>query len=161
MSQIVSYSKSIIEEETGLAGKYLLTAMSNRKKWKEDFVNVSPNGWIKSSQVVSDDSPWESQIVSLLHRISILWNSETSLSFCYKGLNTRYCVKNFIGTGKTFLKFDPLRWLKIIQISCIPLAKLYTTFVRWKILLGKEISPLIFLAPLRFHLLAKNGKPLT
>ena len=32
--------KSIIEEETSLAGKDLLTAMSNRKKWKEDFVNA-------------------------------------------------------------------------------------------------------------------------
>ena len=36
--------KSIIEEETGLAGKDLLTAMSDRKRWKEDFVNASPNG---------------------------------------------------------------------------------------------------------------------
>ena len=36
--------KSIIEEETGLIGKNLLTAMSDRKKWKEDFVNASPNG---------------------------------------------------------------------------------------------------------------------
>ena len=36
--------QSIIEEETGLVGKYLLTAMSDRKQWKEDFVNASPNG---------------------------------------------------------------------------------------------------------------------
>ena len=33
--------KSIIEEETVLVGKDLLTAMSDRKKWKEDFVNAS------------------------------------------------------------------------------------------------------------------------
>ena len=36
--------KAIIEEDTGLSGKDLLTAMSDRKKWKEDFVNASPNG---------------------------------------------------------------------------------------------------------------------
>ncbi len=36
--------KSIIEEETGLAGKDSLTAMSDRKKLKEDFVNASPHG---------------------------------------------------------------------------------------------------------------------
>ena len=36
--------KSIIEEKSCLAGKDLSTAMSDCKKWKEDFVNVSPNG---------------------------------------------------------------------------------------------------------------------
>ena len=28
----------------GFVGKDLLTAMSDHKKWKEDFVNASPNG---------------------------------------------------------------------------------------------------------------------
>lgn len=36
--------KLIIEEETGLAGKDLLTVMSDRQKWKKDFVDASPHG---------------------------------------------------------------------------------------------------------------------
>ena len=61
-------NRSIIEEETGLVGKDLLTAMSDRKKWKEDLVYASPNGWIKSSQEMENYfKTWQRLSQNLYH----------------------------------------------------------------------------------------------
>ena len=44
--------KSIIEEETELVSpeKKICWQACQIEEWKEDFVNASPNGWIKTRQ---------------------------------------------------------------------------------------------------------------
>ena len=65
----------IIEEETGLVGKVLLAAMSDRKKWKEDFVNASLNRWIKSSQVLSWFSRLFHFVLFYAYGLYLFWSS--------------------------------------------------------------------------------------
>ena len=49
--------------------------MSDCKKWKEDFVNASPNGWIKSSQVFSWFSRLFHFVLFYAYGLYLFWSS--------------------------------------------------------------------------------------